>query len=45
MARIEVVVEAMVPHTQAGATALTDDGESVETWSIMRVDAGQQAHP
>jgi 2-methylcitrate dehydratase PrpD len=21
-----------VPHTQAGATALTDDGETVETW-------------
>ena len=32
MARIEVVPDADVPHTQAGATALTDDGETVETW-------------
>jgi len=32
MARIEVVPDAAVPHTQAGATALSDDGETVETW-------------
>ncbi|OBF28357.1 hypothetical protein A5724_28590 [Mycobacterium sp. ACS1612] len=32
MARIEVVPDADVPHTQAGATALTDDGNSVDTW-------------
>jgi 2-methylcitrate dehydratase PrpD len=32
MARIEVVPDADVPHTQAGATALTDDGETVDTW-------------
>ncbi|HET7666351.1 MAG TPA: hypothetical protein VFK56_09825, partial [Mycobacterium sp.] len=32
MARIEVVADAGVPHTQAGATALTDDGATVETW-------------
>ena len=32
MARIEVVPDPEVPHTQAGATALTVDGESVETW-------------
>jgi 2-methylcitrate dehydratase PrpD len=32
MARIEVIPDADVPHTQAGATALTDDGATVETW-------------
>ena len=32
MSRIEVVPDAAVPHTQAGATALTDDGQTVETW-------------
>ena len=32
MARIEVVPDPEVPHTQAGATALTVDGESVDTW-------------
>jgi 2-methylcitrate dehydratase PrpD len=32
MARIEVVPDAGVPHTQAGATALTDDGKTAETW-------------
>ena len=32
MARIEVVPDPEVPHTQAGATALTGDGETVETW-------------
>jgi 2-methylcitrate dehydratase PrpD len=32
MARIEVVADADVPHTQAGATALTDDGETIEVW-------------
>ncbi len=32
MARIEVVPDAEVPHTQAGAAALTGDGETVETW-------------
>ena len=32
MARIEVVPDPDVPHTQAGATALTGDGETVETW-------------
>jgi 2-methylcitrate dehydratase PrpD len=32
MARIEVTPDPEVPHTQAGATALTVDGETVETW-------------
>jgi 2-methylcitrate dehydratase PrpD len=32
MARIEVVPDAEVPHTQAGATAHTGDGAAVETW-------------
>jgi len=32
MGRIEVVPDVDVPHTQAGATALTADGGSVETW-------------
>ena len=32
MARIEVVADPDVPHTQAGATAITDDGDTVETW-------------
>ncbi len=32
MARIEVVPDADVPHTQAGATAVTGDGTTVETW-------------
>ena len=32
MARIEVAPDAGVPHTQAGATALTGDGETVEIW-------------
>ena len=32
MSRIDVVPDSEVPHTQAGATALTDDGETVETW-------------
>ena len=27
-----MVPDAAVPHTQAGATALTDDGQTVETW-------------
>lgn len=32
MARIEVVADPDVPHTQAGATAVTHDGESIDTW-------------
>jgi 2-methylcitrate dehydratase PrpD len=32
MARIEVLANPAVPHTQAGATALTRGGETVETW-------------
>jgi 2-methylcitrate dehydratase PrpD len=32
MARIEVVADPDVPHTQAGATAVTDDGATVDTW-------------
>jgi len=32
MARIEVVPDAEVPHTQAGAAATTVDGRTVETW-------------
>jgi 2-methylcitrate dehydratase PrpD len=32
MAKIEVIPDAGVPHTQAGASALTGDGETVETW-------------
>ncbi len=32
MSRIEVVPDPAVPHTQAGATALTDSGETAETW-------------
>jgi 2-methylcitrate dehydratase PrpD len=32
MAKIEVIPDPKVPHTQAGATALTLDGESVQTW-------------
>jgi 2-methylcitrate dehydratase PrpD len=32
MSRIEVVPDPDVPHTQAGATALTHDGGTVETW-------------
>jgi 2-methylcitrate dehydratase PrpD len=32
MSRIVVVPDSAVPHTQAGATALTDDGTTVETW-------------
>lgn len=32
MARIEVLADPEVPHTQAGATAVTADGESVDTW-------------
>ena len=32
MSRIEVVADADVPHTQAGATAVTTAGDTVETW-------------
>ncbi|GFG53158.1 MmgE/PrpD family protein [Mycolicibacterium agri] len=32
MAKIEVLPDPEVPHTQAGATALTTDGETVKTW-------------
>jgi 2-methylcitrate dehydratase PrpD len=32
MARIEVVPDTDVPHTQAGATAVTADGTEVQTW-------------
>jgi 2-methylcitrate dehydratase PrpD len=32
MARIEIAPDSEVPHTQAGATALTADGATVETW-------------
>jgi 2-methylcitrate dehydratase PrpD len=32
MSRIEVVPDSAVPHTQAGATALTNDGATVENW-------------
>ncbi len=32
MAKIEVIPDPDVPHTQAGASALTDAGETVETW-------------
>jgi 2-methylcitrate dehydratase PrpD len=32
MACIEVLPDPAVPHTQAGATALTRTGETVETW-------------
>jgi len=32
MARIEVLPDPAVPHTQAGATAFTRGGETVETW-------------
>ena len=32
MAKIEVIPDPEVPHTQAGATALTRAGETVETW-------------
>jgi 2-methylcitrate dehydratase PrpD len=32
MSRIEVVPDSAVPHTQAGATALTDDGAQAKTW-------------
>ena len=32
MARIEVVPDVDVPHTQAGATAFTDDSQAIETW-------------
>jgi 2-methylcitrate dehydratase PrpD len=32
MAKIEVIPDPDVPHTQAGATALTGAGETVETW-------------
>lgn len=32
MAKIEVIPDPDVPHTQAGATALTGDGETVQTW-------------
>jgi 2-methylcitrate dehydratase PrpD len=32
MARIEVLPDPAVPHTQAGATALTRTGDTVETW-------------
>jgi len=32
MSRIEVVADGAVPHTQAGATALTGDGQTVDTW-------------
>ncbi len=32
MARIEVVPDPDVPHTKAGATATTDDGDTVRTW-------------
>jgi 2-methylcitrate dehydratase PrpD len=32
MSRIEVVPDSAVPHTQAGATAFTDDGQTVQTW-------------
>lgn len=32
MARINVVPDAGVPHTQAGATALTETGTTVKTW-------------
>ena len=32
MERIEVVADPDVPHTQAGATAVTDDGATIDTW-------------
>jgi 2-methylcitrate dehydratase PrpD len=32
MAKIEVIPDADVPHTQARATALTSEGDTVETW-------------
>jgi 2-methylcitrate dehydratase PrpD len=32
MSRIEVVPDSAVPHTQAGATAFTDDGQTAQTW-------------
>jgi 2-methylcitrate dehydratase PrpD len=32
MGRMEVIPDAGVPHTQAGATALTNDGRTVDTW-------------
>lgn len=32
MALIDVVADAEVPHTQAGATAVTVDGTTVDTW-------------
>jgi 2-methylcitrate dehydratase PrpD len=32
MSRIEVIADADVPHTQAGATALTGDGTTEKTW-------------
>jgi len=32
MARIEVVADPGVPHTRAGATAVTVDGTTVDTW-------------
>ncbi|RDH80417.1 MmgE/PrpD family protein [Mycolicibacterium moriokaense] len=32
MAKIEVVPDPDVPHTQAGATARTADGDTVQTW-------------
>lgn len=32
MAKIEVLPDPEVPHTQAGATALTSDGDTVKTW-------------
>ncbi|HEX2286761.1 MAG TPA: MmgE/PrpD family protein [Mycobacterium sp.] len=32
MTRMEVIPDADVPHTQAGATAITNDGKTVKTW-------------
>jgi 2-methylcitrate dehydratase PrpD len=32
MAKMEVIPDAEVPHTQAGATATTSGGETVQTW-------------
>ena len=32
MAKLEVLPDPAVPHTQAGATAITGDGETVDTW-------------
>jgi 2-methylcitrate dehydratase PrpD len=32
MAKMEVIPDAEIPHTQAGATATTSGGETVQTW-------------